>query len=218
MSNSLTTLPYSGPPQRGLEPLDFAQNLATQSEPVRWWKAFPCNGAALTGPQGEVTERNGVLYVEQPLGPAVRVWIYRARIRDEAGAGAQFSLTRGRTAIAALRSQLNLVRGDRLLLTARTELARCALAPSGNATDPLAHRFVTAITQVLGANGALDPSLYAVGPDGASVSWTTTSPAAPVCLEYLYTPLYTFLEGQDRPGPLSPSGEEVLRRGFLELE
>ena len=215
--SDLLALPYTvaGAEREGLTAEDYRRQFRLEGEPIMWWKAFAANAGVL-GPNGEVPDKGGRIYVQQTLDPVVRVMITRTtrELMDE-----EFGvLPKGSTAIACLPDEILLSPKDRVLLVNRRYAGRTMIVASGDATDPLPFQNIASITSVLGASGLVSASNYAVSAAGTGITWSGTPPTGNVSVELLYQPLYIYLDLYDQNPPVGHDALFLPQRGVLTKE
>lgn len=207
----------AGPFAEGLTADDYRDQIGEHGETCRWWKAFKAPDGT-TGPNGETVERNGLLYIEQTIPSTVRVYVSETQreVYDP-----EFGLlTKGQTQIACMPDEIELARGDRVLLNSRLMKERIAVTATG-ATNSLQRRHVSAIVEVIHGGAVLAASRYTLSTlanGTGQINWTGTAPTGTVLIEFRYNPLYVYLDVSDRNPPRGADGERLPQRGILTLE
>ncbi|MBW3637060.1 MAG: hypothetical protein KY445_11465 [Armatimonadetes bacterium] len=209
-------LPLSPSPfSQGIQAEDFRVQVREHGERVRWLQAIE----AQLGPNGEQPTRGGVVYVEKPLAPEIRVFLYQ-ETRDVAVE--QFGLlARGNMMISFLPDEIDPIRDDRFVALERTLTSRQALTPSGAATDALNHRDAVSVSSMWDSvtGVIISPTRYTV--ENGVIRWTNTladpRPTGEVTLVYKYRPHYEWLGENAHQAFLGEEGARLPGKGPLRL-
>jgi hypothetical protein len=191
-------------------------------EPCRAWAGY----LVPEGTPGR--ERNGRLYEELMLAPDVRVVISNTETEVY---GTEFGVAlKGSTRIRTLADELELARGDRVLLTgkhrwilARTLVTRGAAPIQGQPeeADELPHHFVQDIRKILIGDQIVDSSRYRVSQDAEQwgIEWLDPPPdGTEYSTAWRFAPLFYFAGQENRQSPADADGERLMQQGVLTLE
>ncbi len=208
----LAALPYAETPEAaGITSEDYREQFGQHCERIRHFACFPNAPEEMVGPNSETVERDGNLYVESELGESVRVAISST---ERAVFDAEFGLiSQGQTSIACLPDEVELARGDRVILIDRRVLARKAFIPSGEHRDELDYFRAVELLSVSEGEATLE-----VEDDGRSfVRWIGAPPL--LCrITYRRHPQFVFLDISDKTPPFGSDEKRLPQRGILTLE
>jgi hypothetical protein len=224
-AEDLAQLNYTGPSSfsQGFTKEDFKySHFFPHCEPARVWSGYQV-------PEGTPgMERNGRLYEEMVLAPDVRVHIYNTKTEVF---GTEFGMAlKGSTAIRTIADEIELARGDRVLLTgkhrrilARTLVTRGAAPIEGqpNEADELPHHFVQNVAKILIGGAIVEENRYRVSQDAnqRGVEWLDPPPdGTEYGVAWRFAPLYYFAGQENQQSPADADGERLMQQGILTLE
>lgn len=206
-ANALPLAP--SPFSQGLQAEDFRVQVREYGERVRWLQAIET--AAVLG--GQAPTRAGVVYIEKPLAPEVRVFLYQEG-RDLAPE--QFGiLTRGNMMMSFLPDEIDPVRDDRFVALDRTFTSRQLFTVSGSAPVALNHKTVISVSAMWNAGGVVLASRYAI--TNGLLTWIGAAPSGDVTLVYKYRPCYEYLGENAHQAFLGTDGARLPGKGPVRL-
>ena len=213
---------------------DYRKEFRQHGERIRHDRALVGMPLDARGPNGEVPDGNGTLYIENPLPEGVRVLISQTESDITDSEWGIFKA--GSTSIACCLDELELARLDRVTLLDRQVFARQSFKPSGAASDELNRPFVSALVSVLAGTGALVTDAFGNSSieweeqptEGAgtlvtdafgnsSILWNGEPPEK-CTIELRYHPRYIWLAIGDKYPPIGADGKPLPQRGILTLE
>jgi len=196
-----------------LNPSPFTILVQAQGELIRWLKALPCQ--CYDPSQNYDGQRNcslcdhGWVYRDQGTQQGLVANQKRSVLHPELGWITQEDVT-----LTVMPDELRFGRFDKVVLLARTNLARELLH---RGADVLGQAYPVAVNEV--ADGTL---VYVAGTDycvnltTGVVTWMTGGPTNVYAVEYTYRPLFWFAESELRPGRPTGAGEVMTpQRGLL---
>lgn len=217
-TQELNALPYSGssPFATGLTGADYRAQHQQHGQPFRWWKAWRAP-QGVTGPGGELRERNQRLYIGQTMAAGVHCLFYQTQrniMHPELG-----MVPAGHTAISVLPDECELAYLDRIAPTAVQWRERAYLKRGATDTDALLHKTAAAIGAVLLNGEYADPDNYTLAAGGAGIRWLSGAPAAGTnyAVEYHYHPLFEFLGNEQGIMQIGKDGVPLPQRGLVRL-
>lgn len=184
-----------------------------RGERIRVWQSYLAPEGA-TGPNGELREANGRIYVEQPLKDGVRalIWNGQKQVQTE-----QWGvITVGTTMISVMPDEIHLARSYRVLplWPNRAQIGQCLLVAG---VSQLPQRWASAINRVLcNGNEVGDYQLDVNDSDGTSR--LLNLPASTCSVEFKYQPVYVWNDLENRSAPMGSDGVPLPQIGELVQE
>ncbi len=214
----LNALPYTGssPFATGLTGGDYREQMRQHGQPFRWWKAWRAS-QGVTGPHGEVRERNQRLYIEQELESGVHCLFYQTQrnlLHPDLG-----MVPAGHSAVSVLPDECELAYLDRIAPVWVAWRERVYLKRGSGTVDALLHKTVASIDAVLVDGDYANNGDYALAENGGGIEWLNNAPTAGAnyAVEYRYHPLFEFLGNEQGVMQIGKDGVLLPQRGLLRL-
>ena len=171
----------------------------------------------MTGPSGELRERNQRLYIEQELESGVHCLFYQTQrnlLHPDLG-----MVPAGHTAISVVPDECELAYLDRVAPTSIAWRERVYLKRGVTDTDALLHKTVASIDSVMVDGDYADADAYALAENGGGITWLANAPSAGTsyAVEYRYHPLFEFLGNEQGVMQIGKDGVLLPQRGLLRL-
>jgi hypothetical protein len=202
----------------GITTDDFTKMLGKERTRVRVWAAYDCTSELSTvGPNGEVVESDGHLYIEQKPNSEILVW--RSETKREVYHVDFGLLPQGQTQISNIPDEIEFSYRDRILFVDSVVLGRCLIAPNGEESDTLPRRHITEIVSVIGDGEELSESDFTLIKEASGTSkieWVNAPQMA--LITFRYYPEFTWLNASDRLPPRGADGKRLLQRGIATLQ